>query len=152
MTEKAKWLLSIMAGAIGAFSKQYGVLIVMVCTVIVMDWVTGVIAAAAVGEPITSQKGTKGFWKKMALLTALFFGFFLDYFVPYAIKAVGIHVDANVAVFGMVIGCYIVLNECISICENLYKTNPSIIPGWIVKLLSNAKGQIEQMHEDKEEE
>lgn len=146
MTEKAKWLLSIMAGAVGAFSKQYGVLIVMVCTVIVMDWVTGVIASAAVGEPITSKKGTKGFWKKMALLTALFFGFFLDYFVPYVTTKVGIHIDVNVAIFGMIIGCYIVLNESISICENLYKTNPSIIPKWIVKLLVNAKGQIEQMH------
>lgn len=151
MAEKTKWLLSIVVGAIGAFSKQYGVLIVMVCTVIVMDWVTGVIASAAVGDPITSKKGTKGFWKKMALLTALFFGFFLDYFVPYATTKVGIHIDVNVAIFGMIIGCYIVLNESISICENLYKTNPSIIPKWIVKLLISAKTQIEQM-QDKEDE
>lgn len=146
MAEKTKWLLSIVVGAIGAFSRQYGVLITMVCIVIALDWVTGIIGSAAVGEAITSKKGAKGFWKKMALLMALFFGFFLDYFVPYVTTKVGIHIDVNVAIFGMIIGCYIVLNESISICENLYKTNPSIIPKWIVKLLINAKGQIEQMH------
>ena len=46
--------------------------------------------------------------------------------------------------FGLIIGSYIVLNECISICENLYECNPDIIPKWIANLLKNAKGKINE--------
>ena len=143
--ERIKWLLSVIGGFISVFSKQYATILIFVTIAVVMDFVTGIVKAKAIGEPISSKKGTIGFWKKIALFVGLFFGFFLDYFIPFAAGNIGIKIDlGNTALFGMIIGCYIVINESISICENLYQINPAILPKWISKLLINAKEQIDK--------
>lgn len=142
--EKMKWLLSIICGLLSAFTKQYGMIIVFVSCAVIFDWITGIIGEKALGHAITSKKGTIGFWKKMALFAGLFFGFFLDYFIPYALAKINTELPIKEAVFGMIIGCYIVINECISICENIYKANPAILPKWIVKMLTLAKTQIDK--------
>lgn len=142
MEEKIKWLLSIIMGGLTTFTRQYGLMIVFVIIAIVTDVITGIIKAKATGEPLESKKGTKGFFKKMALLVALFFGFFLDYALPYFMSQ--IHVDVNYNMpFALIIAFYICLNEAISIAENLYATNPSIMPKWIVNILTNAKDKID---------
>lgn len=149
--EKTKWLLSIICGVLSAFTKQYGMIIAFVSCAVVFDWITGIIGEKAVGHAITSKKGTIGFWKKMALFAGLFFGFFLDYFIPFAMEKINIEVPVKEAIFGMIIGCYIVINECISICENIYKANPAILPKWIVSMLTLAKEQLDkdgEKHED----
>lgn len=142
--EKLKWLFSIIGGAISVFSKQYATILVFVAVVIVLDVITGLIKAKATGEGINSKKGTKGFYKKLALFVGLFFGFFLDYFIPYMLGTINVTLPIDGALFGMIIGCYIVINECISICENLYASNPEILPKWIIKLLNSAKDQIDR--------
>ncbi len=146
--EKMKWLLSILCGLLSAFTKQYGMIIAFVAIAVVFDWITGIIGEKAVGHAITSKKGTIGFWKKMALFAALFFGFFLDYFIPYCLEKIGLELPINVPVFGVIIGCYITINECISICENIYKANPNILPQWIVQVLILAKAQINKEDAD----
>lgn len=142
--EKFKWLFAIIGGTISAFSDKYGVILLFVSIAIVMDVITGLVKAKATGEGINSGKGTKGFWKKVALFVALFFGFFLDYFIPYMLGGIGIQLPINVAIFGMIIGCYIVINESISIVENLYEINPTILPKWVSKFLQSAKDQIDE--------
>ena len=68
-----KWLVSVVCGAVATFYQQYGLLIVFVCLAIVFDCVTGLIKAKTIGEGLSSQKGWKGFWKKIALLVGLAF-------------------------------------------------------------------------------
>lgn len=148
--EKFKWVLSIVGGALSVFFKQYTTIIVFVAIVVALDFITGIVKAEVTGEPLSSKKGTRGFWKKVALFVGLFFGFFLDYFIPFVLATINITLPIDGALFGMIIGCYIVINESISICENLYTSNPHILPGWISKLLSSAKDQID--HEVKDEE
>lgn len=144
--EKPKWLLSIILGVIATFTKQYGILIILVCVAIVFDCVTGLIKAK-LEENISSEAGTKGFFRKIALLVCLFFGFFLDYAIPYMCESVSIKIPYDMP-FGLIICFYIVLNECISICENLYACNPTIMPKWIVKILLSTKKQLEDGDED----
>ena len=141
--EKIKWLLSIIGGVLVTLAKQYYMIVIFVMLVVVFDWITGLIKARVTGERVNSKKATVGFWKKVALFVALFFGFFLDYFIPYMINNVGIEMPVT-ALFGMIFGCYIVINECISIAENLYMINPAILPKWVTKMLSAAKEQIDR--------
>lgn len=148
--EKFKWLFAVVGGAISAFSDRYGLILLFVAIVVVMDVVTGLVKAKATGEGINSAKGTKGFWKKVALFVGLFFGFFLDYFIPYMLGGIGVQLPFSVAIFGMIIGCYIVINESISIVENLYKINPTILPKWISTMLISAKDQIDEADKKKE--
>ena len=107
----------------------------------------GLIKAKTIGEGLSSQKGWKGFWKKIALLVGLFFGIYLDYVVPLLFVKAGLTLDIDLP-FALIICCYIVLNECISIAENLYLINPDIMPKWIANLLKVAKDKIEDNNKD----
>lgn len=149
--EKQKVILSIILGAISAFAKQYALIIAFVLIAVLFDTITGLIGSKAQGEKITSERGRKGFYKKVMLFLALFFGFFLDFFIPFVVSGIGVTLPVNTAIFGMIIGCYIVMNECISICENIFKANPSILPKWIVKMLTSAKEQIDKRGDDANE-
>lgn len=139
--EKIKWLLSVILGVVTTFTKQYGIMIALVLAVILFDFVTGLIKAKINGT-LNSTVGTKGFFKKIALFVCLFFGFFLDFAIPYMCQSVSIDITFHTP-FGLIICFYIILNECISICENLYACNSSIMPKWIVNILHTAKEKLE---------
>lgn len=138
---------SAIIGAVASISEKYFILIILVAVAIVLDVVSGLIRAAATGEPISSEKGTKGFWKKMALLFAMAFAFFLDVATPYLLEVVSITIPKSL-LFGSIVGVYIILNESISITENIYKANRLSLPKWIKALLKGAKGKIDDMGED----
>lgn len=142
MSNSAKWLISVIIGIAATFFEQYGLFFLFVCAAIVFDCVTGLIKAKAIGEGLTSKKGFRGFWKKLGLLIGLSFGIYLDLAVPLIFLRAGIKLGVELP-FALIICCYIVLNESISICENLYAINPSIMPRWIVKLLKGSRDNID---------
>lgn len=137
---------SALLGTIATIAEQYVVLIILVAIVIVMDVISGLIRAAATGEAITSEKGTRGFWKKIALLFSMIFAFFLDLAVPYILDVVNISIP-KMLLFGSIVGVYIILNESISITENILKANRHSVPKWMKKLLTGAKNKIDDMEE-----
>lgn len=137
---------SALLGAAATISEQYVILIILVAVAIVFDVISGLIRAAATGEPITSEKGTRGFWKKIALLFSMFFAFFLDLAVPYVLEVVSINIP-KMLLLGSIVGVYIILNESISITENILKANRRSVPKWLKKLLSGAKDKIDDMDE-----
>ena len=144
MNDKIKYCTSIIGGIVATATKQYGLILLFVIIGILFDWITGLVKSKITGVPWSSKVGFVGFWKKVSLLVALFFGVFLDYFIPTVLeKIVAIEIPFALP-FGLIIGAYITLNECISICENLYECNPDIVPKWIVGLLKSAKDKISE--------
>ena len=143
MDNFTKWLWSVIAGAVAAFFGQYGLFIILVAVAVVLDVVTGLIKAKATGEGLSSEKANKGFWKKISLFVGLLFGIFLD----YAAATVLIHAGVNMKIdmpFALIICAYIILNESISIGENLIAIDPGNMPPWVVKLLRGSKDKIDK--------
>ena len=131
-------------GGLGAsFFGAYGPIFICVCVAICLDVITGLVKAKATGEPISSNVGTIGFWKKMALFFALAFGIFLDAFIPIMLDLVTVNLPFKMPI-GMIIGCYIVINESISIFENINKAAPTALPKWIKKILKGAGETIDK--------
>lgn len=151
MNEVWKRVASFIAGVITTFFKLYGAILGLVCVAIVFDTISGVIAAKATGTEVTSKKANQGFWKKVGLILALFFGVFLDMFIPIALKYVNFVLPFNTP-FALVFGCYIIFNEGISICENLDKINPTLLPPWVRKLLKGGLEAINKLEEVNENE
>ena len=151
MDNSSKWLISIICGTVATFFQQYGLFIVFVSLAIVFDCMTGLIKAKTIGEGLTSQKGWKGFWKKISLLVGLLFGIFLDYAIPLLFARAGLTLGVDLP-FALIICCYIVLNESISVCENLYLINPNIMPKWIIKLLKGSKSRLDEEKSREEKE
>lgn len=142
MNEVKKRIFSFFAGVVTTFFQLYGAIIGLVGLAIVFDIITGVVASKATGTQITSKKAHQGFWKKTGLLIALFFGVFLDVFIPEALSFISVTLPFNMP-FGLIFGCYIVFNEGISICENIDKINPTILPSWVKKLLKGGAEKID---------
>lgn len=153
MSEVKKRVFSFLAGVVTTFFRMYGAILGLVGVAIIFDTITGIVAAKASGTQITSKKAYQGFWKKVGLLLALFFGVFLDLFIPEALGFISISLPFNMP-FGLIFGCYIVFNEGISICENIDKINPTILPHWVKKLLRGGADKIDSAvgdENDKEE-
>lgn len=104
-----KWIVSIICGALAAFFQQYGLFILLVAVAVVLDVVTGLVKAKAIGEGLSSEKATRGFWKKISLFVGLAFGIFLDYVAMTVLAQANIVVNVKLP-FALIIACYIVLN------------------------------------------
>ena len=134
--------VSALCGLIATFFQHYGAFILAVLLAVVFDFITGLIKAKMNGG-WSSKTASKGFWKKVGTFAALAFGIFLDYFIPMMIESTGVIIPFALP-FALVIACYIVINECISIAENFYSINPNAMPKWIVNLLKIAKENFEE--------
>lgn len=136
---------SAILGTIATLAEQYIVLIILVAAAIVLDVITGLVKCFAIGEKLSSDKGTRGFWKKIMLLVSLLFAFFLDVSIPTILEVVSIKLPFEKSLlFGSIVGVYIILNESISICENILKANKMALPKWLKKLFQDAKKEVDE--------
>ena len=136
---------SALLGTLATLAEQYTVLIVLVAAAIVLDVITGLIRCGATGAKLSSEKGTKGFWKKIMLMASLLFAFFLDVSIPTILGVVNVTLPFQKSLlFGSIVGVYIILNESISICENILKANKMALPKWLKKLLQDAKKEVDE--------
>ena len=136
---------SAIIGTIATLAEAYIVLVILVAAAICLDVITGLIRCFATGEKLSSAKGTKGFWKKIMLLAAMLFAFFLDLALPSIMEVVKIEMPfGKTLLFGSIVGVYIILNESISICENILKANSMALPKWLKKLFQDAKKDIDE--------
>lgn len=137
--------VSAILGAMATLAEQYVILIILVAAAIVLDVVTGILKCLCIGEKLSSDKGQKGFWKKIMLLASLLFAFFLDIAIPTILGVVSIQLPFDKSLlFGSIVGVYIILNESISICENIIKANRMALPKWMKKLFQDAKKEIDE--------
>lgn len=142
-----RYILSVSAilGTVATLLETYVVLVILVACAIVLDVITGLVKCFATGEKLSSEKGQKGFWKKIMLLMALLFAFFLDVSIPAVMEVVKIQMPFEKSLlFGSIVGVYIILNESISICENIIKANRMALPKWLKKLFQDAKKEIDE--------
>lgn len=134
---------SVVAGTVVSWTQEYSTLLSFVTIAIVFDVLTGVLKVISTDEKWHGRKALKGFWNKISLYCGLAIGVFLDFFIPFMAKEVGIHMDAN-AHLSYIFAAYIVLNELISACQNLQQCNSHIMPSWVLRLLKSSAEQIEQ--------
>lgn len=142
---------SVISGLVASFWGIYGPVIICVLVAICMDVISGLVAAMASGEKLSSRVGWIGFWKKMALILALAFGIFMDSFIPILLGTISLELPFTMPI-GTIVGCYIVINEAISIIENINKAAPTALPKWIKKLLEGASKTIDEGGKDNDKQ
>ena len=143
MDEFYKIMISIITGLLASFTQEYGLLLAFVTFAIVLDVATGIIKVSCTDEVWSRKKASQGFWHKVSLFCGLALGIFLDYFIPFMASEIGISMGTGIHL-SYVFGCYIILNELISACQNLQCCNSHILPGWVLKLLQSGAEQIDQ--------
>ena len=134
----------LVSGAIAAAAAYLNVLlipIVMLCAVMAFDYITGVISAWHRGE-LSSRVGWYGIVKKVCYLFAVAIGMVVDYVCISALSQ--IHVDVGaVHIFGMLVVVWLILNELLSILENLDKIGVPL-PKWLKIVVDRLVNKIDQ--------
>lgn len=141
MTKTIQWIISIVCGAVATFFNAYGAMLGFMATAIILDLITGLIKAGKAGT-ISSKVSKQGIRGKALYFVTFFFCVLLDVFIPYMLQYISVTLPFNLP-FTLIITIYIVLNECISIAENINEVNPNLLPSWVIPLLKVGKKKID---------
>lgn len=142
----------ILSAAIASFAAYLGALAVPIIVMIIMmviDYVTGMGAAWMHGE-LSSRVGAKGIAKKVGYMGLIVVAMGMDYLVSSGFAAVNITPVCDMW-FALLVAVWLIINEMISILENLRKMEVPL-PGFIVKALERLKTTVLDESEGKKNE
>ena len=134
----------LLAGVVGALAAYFNVLavpLVVLVAVMLIDYVTGM-AAASYTKQLNSRVGVIGIIKKLCYLALVVVGGVIDYLIASALVSIGIHLQINYC-FGMIITVWLIINELISILENLGEMGVPL-PSFLTSMIKTLKGKVEE--------
>lgn len=128
--------------AIGALAAYFNILLIPVLVlfaVMVIDYCTGM-ASAYKNKEIKSKTGLIGILKKLSYLVLVCVGGVVDYLICAGLASVGI--DYSSYCFGLIVAVWLIINELISILENLSELGTPI-PKFLVNVVHRLKNTVE---------
>lgn len=113
--------------------------IFMLIIVMALDYITGMIKAYNAGE-LCSRTGVKGALKKVGYMITVAAGAVVDYLLRGALVQAG--VDLHIELFfGLLVAIWLIINELISILENLAAIGVPVFPA-LDKIIQRLKGTV----------
>lgn len=120
------------------------VYILVACNMI--DYITGITAACVTKEQVSSYKSIVGITKKVFMYLLIAIGVFVDTMLQYMFNTIGIPISLPFVV-GCIVACWLVLNEMLSILENISDIGVPM-PPFLMPLVERIKGSVEKKGED----
>jgi toxin secretion/phage lysis holin len=133
-------VIAAICGAFVAYLNVLAVPIIVMLVVMIIDYCTG-LAGAYVTGTLNSRIGVKGIVKKVGYIALVAVGMVADYLITTALVQVGIDLKINYCV-GMIITIWLIINELISILENLSEIGIPL-PNFFVNLIKRLKNTVE---------
>lgn len=134
---------------LGILSAYFGVVaipMILLLILMLIDYGTGIGAAWITGT-LSSRKSISGILKKVGYLAIIAVGIVCDLLIEYAFAAIGQSIAITYAV-GLIIIIWLILNECISILENLSEMGvpiPHFLKGIVKHLKVVTEKQLEKV-------
>lgn len=138
---------AIITAIVAGVSVYFGVVaipILVLIAVMIVDYVTGLVGAYIAGQ-LNSRIGIVGIIKKISYLGLVAVGMVTDYIIYSALAQLGVSIELGYCV-GMVIVIWLIINELISILENLAEIGVPL-PTFITKLIARLKNTVESKAE-----
>ena len=132
------------AGA-AAYFRELAPSVVVLFLVMVVDYVSGMVRSWTCGE-LCSRIGVLGIIKKVAYLLGVVVAIVADWVVQTAAGQIGVDFG-GFFYFGLLVTIWLVLNECISILENISEIGVPL-PPFLVTLIQKLKKTTEDRGED----
>ena len=117
--------------------------IVLVC-IMLIDYITGMISAWVNAE-LSSKKGIIGIVKKICYLFAIAAAMGIDWLIYSGMTQIGIQLDYTIF-FGVLVTIWLIINEIISILENLAKIGVPL-PKFLMAVIKRLKNTTENKFE-----
>ena len=115
------------------------VLLLVGCNII--DYITGLMAKFREDGGISSYKSIRGIYKKIGMWMLVIVGAFADVLIQYSVECAGIEIAVPFVV-ATVVAVWLVVNELISILENL-KDSGVKIPPFLMPLMKYINRKVE---------
>ena len=128
-----KMMISAALAGLSAYLGQLLIPIAMLVGVVILDYATGMEKARRAGD-LNSRKGFEGIIKKLSYFGLVAVGMGVDWLIISGLLLSDIHVEFN-GVIALLIAIWLIVNELISILENLYAIGAPRIP-WLGKVLA----------------
>lgn len=128
--------------AIGALAAYFNVLLVpltILIVVMIIDYATGMTSAWKSGK-LESKTGLIGILKKLSYLVLVCVGGVVDYLIGAGLATAGIEFSSYY--FGLIVAVWLIINELISILENLSELGTPI-PKFLVNIVRRLKNTVE---------
>lgn len=138
---------------ISALTSWLGILAVPIYLLLlfnVIDYITGILAAKSRNMQISSYRGFMGIAKKVSMYLLVIVAAGIDALIMHVGEIVGLHAPFSFAI-ACIVAVWLVLNEAISILENLADIGVKM-PPFLMPLIDQLKSKIEETTETKEEE
>lgn len=107
----------------------------------VIDYVTGLVAAKYRQDGISSYKSIRGIFKKVGMWLLIVVGSFMDILIQYAVECMGLGITIPFVV-STIVAVWLVVNEIISILENLIDIGVKM-PPFLMPIVKYIKKQVE---------
>lgn len=120
------------------------VYILAACNII--DYITGITEACIRKEQVSSYKSIVGIAKKVFMYLLIVIGAFVDVMLQYMFNNLNIPISLPFIV-GCIVACWLVLNEMLSILENLSGIGVPM-PPFLMPLVERIKGSVEKKGDD----
>ena len=112
--------------------------------VMAVDYLTGMISAWINAE-LSSKKGLLGIVKKICYLFAVAAAMGIDWLIYSGMGQIGISIDSTIF-FGLLVTIWFIINEIISILENLVKIGIPV-PKFLMAVIKRLKNTTENQFE-----
>lgn len=143
-------LQAVFSAALAALISYLGVIAIPVTVLMaamIIDYVTGM-AAAWHKKKLSSKKGLSGIIKKISYLALVCVGMGVDWVIYYGIKSVGVDMGYTFF-FGVLVAVWLIINELISILENLESIGVPM-PVFLIKIVKRLKIAAETVGESED--
>lgn len=141
--DKYNTIKLILSGMIAGVSSKLGILgpmLLALTCVMVVDYITGMLASKK-ENTISSKKGMWGIIKKLMYIIVVGIGMLMDWLILTTADSINVHIPVA-TFFGMLVAVWLIINELISILENLARLETPM-PGFLFELVQHFKIVVE---------
>lgn len=134
--EVFKGVIAAALAAVGAYFRALLFPVAVLALVMVADYLSGM-ARAWIKNELSSKVGVIGLVKKVCYLFGIAVAVVADWVIQTAAGQAGIELQ-SVYVFGLLVTIWLILNECISILENISEIGVPL-PPFLMSLVNKLK-------------
>lgn len=138
--EKLKLLLSAALAGLLAYTRVILIPLALLIVMMSVDYISGISAAYIRGE-LSSKTGLKGIVKKVGYIGVVIVAAVMDWVLFSGLKGVGVDIEMSYYL-GLIVTIWLIINECISVLENLGEIGVPL-PPFLIKAINKLKKHLE---------
>ena len=135
-----KAFLSAVTAGLLAYTKVILIPLALLLVMMTVDYISGISAAYIKGE-LSSKVGLKGIVKKIGYIGVVIVAAVMDWVLYSGLKGVGVDIEMSYYL-GLIVTIWLIINECISVLENLGEIGVPL-PPFLMRAINKLKKHLE---------